>query len=165
MQPTDQTAQALTAAPIDTKEYLSFRLGNEEYGIGIQKVQELRGYTPVTRIVTAPGYIKGVVNLRGLIVPIIDLRIKLGLATTYNELTVVIILSFAGNLTGIVVDSVSDVIALSANQVKAVPEVGSRSDADYLVGVGSLDERMILLMDIERLLASNDLKGIEQQAA
>jgi purine-binding chemotaxis protein CheW len=146
-------------------EYLSFRLGNEEYGIDIQKVQELRGYTPVTRLVTAPGYIKGVVNLRGLIVPIIDLRIKLGLATTYTELTVVIILSFGGNLTGIVVDSVSDVVALGGDQVNPVPEVGSRFDADYLVGVGSLDERMILLMDIERLLASNDLTLIEQQAA
>src|SRR5689334_8246758 len=132
-------------------EYLSFRLGNEEYGIDIQKVQELRGYTPVTRIVTAPGYIKGVVNLRGLIVPIIDLRIKLGLATTYNELTVVIILSFGGNLTGVVVDGVSDVVALTADQIKPVPHVGSTVDAEYLVGVGSLDERMILLMDIERL--------------
>ena len=145
-------------------EFLAFTLGQEEYGIDIQKVQELRGYDTVTRIANAPEHIKGVVNLRGIIVPIIDMRIKFNLGTpTYDQFTVVIILNMASRVMGMVVDSVSDVITLSPEQVKPAPEMGSVLDTDYLIGLGTLDERMLILVDIDKLMSSSEM-GLTEQA-
>ncbi|WP_397412703.1 chemotaxis protein CheW [Polaromonas sp.] len=152
---------ALAAQPL---EFLAFTLGQEEYGVDIQKVQELRGYDAVTRIANAPEHIKGVVNLRGIIVPIIDMRIKFNLGTpTYDQFTVVIILNIASRVMGMVVDSVSDVITLSPEQVKPAPEMGAVLDADYLIGLGTLDDRMLILVDLEKLMTSEDM-GLVQQA-
>jgi purine-binding chemotaxis protein CheW len=147
-------------------EFLSFTLGEEEYGIDIQKVQELRGYDAVTRIANAPEFIKGVVNLRGIIVPIIDMRIKFALGEpTYDQFTVVIVLNIGGRVVGMVVDSVSDVITLSAEQIKPAPEMGSALDTDYLIGLGTLDERMLILVDIDRLMSSEEMGLVERVAA
>jgi purine-binding chemotaxis protein CheW len=146
-----------------TLEFLNFRLGGEEYGVDIQQVQELRAYTPVTRIANAPDFIKGVVNLRGIIVPIIDLRIKFALGEpSYDMFTVVIILDVAGSQVGVVVDSVSDVMTLTPDQVKPVPQVDTSGDAAYVIGMGALDERMIILVDMGVLLAD---AGITQMAS
>ena len=124
---------------VESKEFLAFTLGNEEYGIDILKVQEIRGYESVTRIVNAPDFIKGVINLRGIIVPIVDMRIRFNLGTpTYDQFTVVIILNINGRITGIVVDSVSDVTTLNAQQIKSAPEMGSILSTDYLIGLGTL---------------------------
>ncbi len=154
------------AAVITSLEFLAFTLGQEEYGIDIQKVQELRGYDTVTRIANAPDFIKGVVNLRGVIVPIIDMRIKFNLGTpVYDQFTVVIILNIAGRTMGMVVDSVSDVITLSAEQVKPAPEMGAALDTDYLIGLGTLDDRMLILVDIDRLMSSGEIGLIEKIAA
>jgi purine-binding chemotaxis protein CheW len=151
---------------ITSLEFLAFTLGQEEYGIDIQKVQELRGYDTVTRIANAPDFIKGVVNLRGVIVPIIDMRIKFNLGTpVYDQFTVVIILNIAGRTMGMVVDSVSDVITLSAEQVKPAPEMGAALDTDYLIGLGTLDDRMLILVDIDRLMSSGEIGLIEKIAA
>jgi len=147
-------------------EFLAFTLGQEEYGIDIQKVQELRGYDTVTRIANAPEHIKGVVNLRGIIVPIIDMRIKFNLGTpTYDQFTVVIILNMASRVMGMVVDSVSDVITLTPEQVKPAPEMGAALDTEYLIGLGTLDERMLILVDIDKLMSSADMGLIETMAA
>jgi purine-binding chemotaxis protein CheW len=147
-------------------EFLSFTLGQEEYGIDIQKVQELRGYDAVTRIANAPEYIKGVVNLRGIIVPIIDMRIKFQLGVpTYDQFTVVIVLNIGGRVVGMVVDSVSDVITLSAEQIKPAPEMGAVLDTDYLIGLGTLDERMLILVDIDKLMSSDEMGLVEKIAA
>jgi purine-binding chemotaxis protein CheW len=147
-------------------EFLAFTLGQEEYGVDIQKVQELRGYDAVTRIANAPEHIKGVVNLRGIIVPIIDMRIKFNLGTpTYDQFTVVIILNIASRVMGMVVDSVSDVITLSPEQVKPAPEMGAVLDADYLIGLGTLDDRMLILVDLEKLMTSEDMGLVEKLAA
>ncbi len=147
-------------------EFLAFTLGEEEYGIDIQKVQELRGYDAVTRIANAPEFIKGVVNLRGIIVPIIDMRIKFALgAPTYDQFTVVIVLNIGGRVVGMVVDSVSDVITLSAEQIKPAPEMGAALDTDYLIGLGTLDERMLILVDIDRLMSSEEMGLVERIAA
>jgi purine-binding chemotaxis protein CheW len=162
MQPNDNPMKALSGA----LEFLSFTLGKEEYGVDIQKVQELRAYTAVTAIANAPDYIKGVVNLRGVIVPIVDLRIKFRLADpSYDQFTVVIIMYVGQSQVGVVVDSVSDVITLKAGQLKPVPQMGSSINADYMVGVGAVDERMILLVDIDKLLAASDLEQLEELAA
>lgn len=139
-------------------EYLAFTLGQEEYGIDIQKVQELRGYDAVTRIANAPAHIKGVVNLRGIIVPIIDMRIKFNLGTpTYDQFTVVIILNLASRVMGMVVDSVSDVITLKPEQIKPAPEMGAVLDTEYLIGLGTLEQRMLILVDIDKLMSSTDM--------
>jgi purine-binding chemotaxis protein CheW len=147
-------------------EFLAFTLGEEEYGIGILKVQELRGYESVTRIANSPDYLKGVVNLRGIIVPIVDMRIKFNLGTpTYDDFTVVIILNISGRTVGMVVDSVSDVITLSSDQIKPAPEMGSAVDADYLIGLGTVDERMIILIDIDSFMSSAEMGLLEKAAA
>ena len=152
------------AAVSKALEFLAFTLGQEEYGVDIHKVQELRGYDTVTRIANAPEYVKGVVNLRGIIVPIIDMRIKFKLGTpTYDQFTVVIILNMASRVMGMVVDSVSDVITLTPEQVKPAPEMGSVLDTDYLIGLGTLDERMLILVDIDRLMSSDEM-GLVTQA-
>ena len=160
-----QTRLAPTAAaraPLAASEFLAFRLGAEEYGIDILKVQEIRGYEAVTRIANAPEFIKGVINLRGIIVPILDLRIRLALAAAeYNEFTVVIILNVAARVIGIVVDSVSDVTTLTAEQIKPAPEFSASLDTSYATGLGTLDERMLILIDIERLLAASEMSLVE----
>ena len=139
-------------------EFLTFRLGAEEYGIDILKVQEIRSYEQPTRIANAPAFIKGVVNLRGVIVPIVDLRLKLGCDTAeYNDFTVVIVLNVKGRVVGAVVDSVSDVLALDADQVKPAPETSSAIDTAYITGIGSVADRMLILMDIEGLMASPEM--------
>ena len=150
-------------------EFLTFTLGAEEYGIDILKVKEIRGYDAVTRIANAPDYIKGVINLRGTIVPIVDMRIKFKLGSVeYNQFTVVIILNVAGRMIGMVVDSVSDVLTLSGEQVKPAPELASASvDTSYITGIGSVAgegnaERMLILVDIEALMTSAEMGLVEQ---
>jgi purine-binding chemotaxis protein CheW len=150
----------------DAVEALAFTLGNEEYGINILKVQEIRGYDSVTRIANAPAFIKGVVSLRGIIVPIVDMRIKFKLGTpTYDQFTVVVILNIGERVVGMVVDSVSDVITLTQDQIKPAPDLGSALDTDYLIGLGTVDERMLILVDIDKLMSSADMGLIEQLAA
>jgi purine-binding chemotaxis protein CheW len=147
-------------------EYLAFTLGGEEYGIDIQTVQELRSYEAVTRIANAPAYIKGVVNLRGIIVPIIDMRLKLNFNDArYDQFTVVIVLSLHGRTIGMVVDSVSDVTTLTAEQVKPAPSMGTAVATDYLTGIGTIEQRMLILVDIARLLAADDIGLLSTLAA
>jgi purine-binding chemotaxis protein CheW len=153
-----------------TSAYLAFTLGREEYGIEIQKVQELRGYEAVTRVANAPdlvkGVVKGVVNLSGIIVPIVDMRIKFNLGNpTYDQFTVVIIPCFGKRVIGMVVDSVSDVITLTPDQIKPAPEMGTAMDTDYLIGLGAINQRMLISMDIERLMAGSEMGLIEKLAA
>ena len=146
-------------------EFLTFTLGAEEYGIDILKVKEIRGYDAVTRIANAPEYIKGVINLRGTIVPIVDMRIKFKLGTVeYNQFTVVIILNVAGRMIGMVVDSVSDVLTLSGEQVKPAPEFGAALDTQYIIGLGAVEDRMLILVDIEKLMTGRDMDLVEAQA-
>jgi len=139
-------------------EYLTFRLGQEEYGIDILKVQEIRGYEQPTRIANVPEFIKGVVNLRGTIVPVVDMRLKFHCAKAdYDDFTVVIILNLRNRIVGIVVDSVSDVIELQAQSIRPAPEIDSVIDSAAVVGLGSLSDRMLILLDIERLMSGADM--------
>lgn len=149
-----------------SREFLTFTLGHEEYGIEILKVQEIRGYDAVTQIANTPQFIKGVINLRGIIVPIVDMRIKFHLGKVdYDEFTVVIILNVANRVVGMVVDGVSDVLTLNAEQIKSAPEFGSGIDTKYVMGIGTVDERMLILVDIERLMTSSEMELVESIAA
>ncbi|MDH4216801.1 MAG: chemotaxis protein CheW [Gallionella sp.] len=156
----EQTQEKATTGA--SRELLTFTLGNEEYGIDILKVQEIRGYEAVTTIANAPEFIKGVINLRGIIVPVVDMRIKFKLdKVTYDETTVVIILNVSNRVVGMVVDGVSDVTTLKADEIKAAPEFGSSLDTKFLQGLGTADERMIILVDIEKLMSSRDMELVE----
>lgn len=146
------------AATSGAREYLTFRLDQEEYGIDILKVQEIRGYEPPTRVAEAPNFIKGVVNLRGTIVPIVDMRLKFNCAQAeYNSFTVVIVLNLRNRIVGIVVDSVSDVMELPAANIKPAPDLDSGIDSAAVLGLGSLENRMLILLDIERLMSASDM--------
>lgn len=162
------TAVARNAAPAQLAhggEFLTFRLGGEEYGIDILKVQEIRSYEHPTRIANAPAFIKGVVNLRGVIVPIVDLRLKLHSASAeYNSFTVVIVLSVQGRTVGAVVDSVSDVLELSQSVIKPAPVMNASIDTQYITGIGSINERMLILMDIENLMSSAEMGLVDSNS-
>ncbi len=159
-------AAAETHADEGVREYLAFTLGREEYGIDILRVQEIRGYESVTRIANTPDFIKGVMNLRGTIVPVVDMRLKFRLGEpTYDQFTVVIVLNIGGRVMGMVVDSVSDVTTLTPGQVHVAPEVGTALDNQYLIGLGTLGERMLILVDIDKLMNSTDMGLIEGIAA
>ena len=146
------------AAEAEGREYLTFRLGAEEYAIEILKVQEIRGWETPTAIANTPEFIKGVINLRGTIVPVIDMRVKLRLERAdYTAMTVMIVLSVADRVVGMVVDAVSDVVRLTGEQIRAVPEIAATIDRQFLTGIGTMDERMLILLDIERLMVSTEM--------
>ena len=143
-------------------EFLTFRLGAEEYGIEILKVQEIRSYEQPTRIANAASFFKGVVNLRGVIVPIVDLRLKFGCDNAeYNSFTVVIVLNIRGRVVGAVVDSVSDVLELPGDAVRPAPAIDASVDTSHITGIANLGERMLILMDIEDLMSSPDMGLID----
>lgn len=157
-----QSAQASPACK--GGQFLSFTLGDEEYGVEILRVQEIRGYDNVTAIAHAPAFVKGVINLRGTIVPIVDLRIKFALGEArYDEFTVVIILSVANKVIGIVVDGVSDVIDFTPESVQPPPRLGSVVDTGHILGMGAREDAMVILVDIERLLGSGGFGLLDAQ--
>jgi purine-binding chemotaxis protein CheW len=148
------------------QEFLTFTLGDEEYGIDILRVQEIRGYDTVTKIANVPEFIKGVINLRGIIVPIVDMRIKFNLGkVTYDQFTVVIVLNIGSRVIGMVVDGVSDVISLVNEQIRTAPEFSTSIDTQHLIGLGTIDERMIILLDIQKLIMSEDMALVDKVSA
>ena len=154
---------ALTAATTSLREFLAFKLGAEEYGIDILRVQEIRSYEAPTRIANSPEFIKGVVNLRGVIVPIVDMRVKFNLETiNYDSFTVVIVLNIGSRVVGKVVDAVSDVITLTPEQLRPVPDFNSAIASDHLLAIGAVGDRMLILVDIEKLMTSSEMGLIEQ---
>ena len=156
---------SVVAAEAVGREFLTFRLGAEEYGIDILKVQEIRGWENPTAIANTPVFIKGVINLRGIIVPIVDLRLKFRLGEAkYDEFTVVIILSVARRVVGIVVDAVSDVITLAPQQMRPAPEFGAALDTRFITGLGTVGERMLILAYIERLMTSTEMQLVDANA-
>jgi purine-binding chemotaxis protein CheW len=143
-------------------QYLTVNLAHEEYGIDILSVREIRGWTPVTRIPQSPHYVLGVLNLRGAIVPVIDLRLRFGLAREdYNATTVTVIITVAGRQFGVVVDAVSDVIDVADNALRPVPDMGTTVDTEYLKGLTSIGDRMVLLLDADKLLQPQDAQMLE----
>lgn len=147
-------------------EFLTFNLGDEHYGLNIMVVKEIRGYEAVTRIANAPDFIKGVINLRGEIVPIVDLRIKFKVGqATYDDFTIVIVLQVQQRMVGIVVDAVSDVLKLDEQDIRPAPEFGVAFDSKYLLGLAALADRMVILVDIEELISRNELALFDEQHA
>lgn len=160
-----RSSKPAAKASVASNEYLSFRLGGEEYGIDILRVQEIRSYEQPTRIANSPAFLKGVVDLRGVIVPIIDLRVKLGCESAeFNAFTVVIVLNIRGRVVGAVVDAVSDVMELSDDVIKPAPSMSAQVDMSYITGIANVGERMLILMDIQALMSSSDMGLIDAAA-
>jgi purine-binding chemotaxis protein CheW len=148
----------------DSREFLSFVLGSEHYALDIMSVKEIRGYEAVTKIANAPPFIKGVINLRGDIVPIVDLRLKFAVGeATYNEFTIVIMLNIAQRIVGIVVDGVSDVIRLADDEIRPAPDFGVAFDSRYLLGLVPIEDHMVILVNIESLISSDELGLVDTQ--
>jgi purine-binding chemotaxis protein CheW len=159
--PASPEVAPLAASPMP-REFLAFKLGAEEYGIDILRVQEIRSYEQPTRIANVPAFVKGVVNLRGVIVPVVDMRIRLNLEqVVYDSATVVIVLEIGRRIVGMVVDGVSDVIALEPAQLRPVPAFNATIRSDHLLAIGSLDERMLILIDIEKLISAPEMGLLE----
>jgi purine-binding chemotaxis protein CheW len=163
---------AKAMVPVAAHEWLTFRVGEEEYGIDILRVQEIRSYEKPTRIANMPDHVKGVVSLRGVIVPILDLRMKLGLSDLrYDDMTVTIVLNVGGRIVGMVVDSVSDVLELMQGDIKPPPEIKTSAESPFIMGIGSLkhdgNDRMLVLLDISSLVTGMETGAIlgEQLAA
>ena len=151
----------VTGFTADSNQFLTFTLGEEEYGIEILKVQEIKGYTRITAIPGAPAYVKGVMNLRGTIVPIIDLRIKFGLPPTeYDKLTVIIVVMVEGRASGMVVDAVSDVLNIPENEIQPTPEFSSQTNTDFISGMGKSGEKLIILLDINKVVGIDEIKKL-----
>ncbi|MFN4003295.1 MAG: chemotaxis protein CheW [Hylemonella sp.] len=158
MQTATPVRPAAASSATHSGQYLTLRLGKEEYAIDILRVQEIRSYEEPTRMVNAPAFVKGVVNLRGVIVPIIDLRVKLALAQVeYNAFTVVIILNVQGTVVGVVVDSVSDVVTLTDDMIKPAPQFDAALDARFITGLANVGERMLIVINMDALLSSAEL--------
>ena len=164
MSATQVAGQAAAAIMTGTAaQYLTFTLGQEEYAVDILKVQEIRGYDAVTAIANTPVFIKGVINLRGVIVPIVDLRLKFQLGEpTYDAFTVVIILNVLDRVMGIVVDGVTDVLACPADEIKPAPEFGAALDTRYIDGLATVGGRMVIVVDIEKLMGSPEMALIDE---
>jgi purine-binding chemotaxis protein CheW len=143
---------------VKSGQFLTLRLGAEDYAIDILRVQEIRSYETPTRMVNAPAFIKGVINLRGVIVPIVDLRLKLQIEPVdYDEFTVVIILNVRGTVLGAVVDAVSDVVTLSLDAIKPAPQFEAAVDARFITGLASVAERMLIVINMDALLSNAEM--------
>ncbi len=153
----------LSSAVTSIREFLTFKLGAEEYGMDILRVQEIRSYEEPTRMANAAPFIKGVVNLRGVIVPIVDMRMRFGLPdVTYNSFTVVIVVNIVNRIMGMVVDGVSDVITLKPDQLRPAPDFSTAIGEDHVLAIGSVEDRMLILLDIEKLMSSADMGLVGQ---
>ena len=145
---------------------LTFRLSDQDYGIAIHKVQEIREWTKVTPLPNSPSYIKGMLNLRGAIVPVIDLRMRFGLETLERDsFTVIIVVNVGGRLAGIVVDAVSDVVSVDPGQRRALPEFEGQANRRFIEGLAQVDDRLMVLLNVDQLITSEDLTPVVLTAA
>jgi purine-binding chemotaxis protein CheW len=150
----------------DSGQFLTFTIQGEEYGIEILRVQEIKGFTKVRPIPNAPPYIKGAMNLRGAVIPIVDLRSRFGMEeAACNQFTVIIVVSVGTKIVGLVVDSVSDVLNIARDQIDQTPDVGGDVDTSFFQGMGRVGEKLVLLLNIDRLLGGTRIEGLEHTAA
>ncbi|MDY6988136.1 MAG: chemotaxis protein CheW [Thermodesulfobacteriota bacterium] len=168
-----ESAEAMNGAKEAMAEkegkYLTFSLDNEEYGIGILQIKEIIGMMPVTTVPHTPGYVKGVINLRGKVIPVVDLRLRFGIeATDYTERTCIIVVEMAGQsgtiMTGIVVDSVSEVLNMKAEEIEETPTFGTKLDTEYILGMAKMEGGVKILLDIDRILSPEEIAVVEKAA-
>lgn len=157
-----ETLTSMTGVATDGNQFLTFTLGEEEYGIDILKVQEIKGYSAITRIPRSPSYIKGVMNLRGTIVPVVDLRSKFGLeSTAYDQFTVIIVVVVQGRATGLIVDTVSDVLNLPASDIQPTPQFSGSIDTSFIMGMGQAGDKLLILLDVNKVVGADEYQSLE----
>ncbi|MCG8634600.1 MAG: chemotaxis protein CheW [Desulfobacterales bacterium] len=159
--------QAIRATTIKTGKYLTFTLDNEEYGIGILKVKEIIGMMPITSVPRTPDFVKGIINLRGKVIPVIDLRARFNMKPIpYNERTCIIVVEIdaesATVLTGIVVDAVSEVLNIKEDKIEEPPTFGTQLDTRYILGMAKTEGGVKILLNIDRVLATEQIAELEQ---
>ncbi len=144
-------------------KYLTFVLSNEEYGIEILKVREIIGLMDITSVPQAPAYMKGVINLRGKVIPVIDLRLKFSMSENdHTEETCTIVVEVSNTLIGIIVDSVSEVSDIGSEEIQETPNLGQNLDTNFIMGMGKLKEKLIILLDIDKVLSAEELEMVEE---
>lgn len=149
----------------DDNQFLTFTLGDEQYGVEILRVQEIKGYTTITPVPNVPHYVKGVINLRGTIIPVVDLRTRLDMpAAEYNKFTVIIVVKVGQKIIGVIVDAVSDVLTISSELIQAPPEIGARVDSRFVRGIAKTQDRLVILLNIELLLKQRG-EAVDLEAA
>ncbi len=159
------TAEIQTAPGTGLSQYLTFSLGDEEYGLEILKVQEIKGYSAVTPIPNTPPHVKGVMNLRGTVIPVVDLRTKFSLdAVEYSKFSVIIIVTVAEKTIGLIVDAVSDVLEIPVAEIRPAPNLGTRTDTRFISGMAELDQKLVVLLDLDKLLSEDDVAALEVAA-
>ena len=159
------TGYGLMGVASDGTQFLTFALGAEEYGVAILNVQEIKGYAPVTPIPNTPAYVKGVMNLRGTIVPVIDLRVRLGMpAVEYSPFTVIVVMTVGTTVVGVIVDAVSDVVTVADGEMQAAPSFGTDVDVRFVASIAQVGEKLVVLLDAERMLRHDDLAGLDDAA-
>jgi len=152
--------------PANEEQFLTFRLDGQEYGIAILKVQEIKGWDKMTPIPNSPRYVKGVLNLRGVIVPVFDLRLRFGLPEAARDaFTVIIVVNIGGRLAGIVVDAVSDVINVGAEQQCAAPAYEGQQNREFIKGLAQVEDKLLILLDIDRMVNPEALETTEAAAS
>ena len=167
---TPRQTKASSALPSKSKgdangKFLTFFLAGEEYGLEILKVQEINGMLPITRVPRTPTFVRGVINLRGKVIPVIDLRLKFGMdAAQQTEETCIIVVQAQGVVVGIIVDKVSEVLNIGADDIQQTPSFGIDVKTDYILGIGKTDGRVRLLLDIDKVLNSRDVVDIQRTA-
>ncbi len=150
----------------DLNQYLTFALGEEEYGIEILKVQEIKGYSGITPIPNTPPHIRGVMNLRGTVVPVVDLRIKFGReGRDYSKFTVIVVVKVGEKIVGLVVDAVSDVLDIPSSEIRPTPDLGGRTDTRFISGMAPTNDKLVVLLDIDRLLEDEEIATIGELAS
>jgi purine-binding chemotaxis protein CheW len=155
---TTEHREVRTTYSRDDQQYLIFNLADEYYGVDILKVQEIKGYTTVTRITNTPDFLKGVINLRGTIVPIVDLRMKFGMGVTEpTAFTVVVVVNVRNRVMGFLVDAVSDVLDMNTKNIQPPPDMGSSVDITFIAGIGNAQDRLVTLLDIDRVLTEEEV--------
>lgn len=165
---TTQQDAALQGTVGEGDQYLTFTLGDEEYGVDILRVQEIRGWDTATPIPNTPPYVKGVINMRGTIVPVIDLRERFGMAhKEYTQFTVVVLVRVLGNdqerIMGLIVDALSEVYGITEDQLRPPPEFGSAYQTDFIRGLASMEEKMVIILDVDRLLSEEAEAATERE--
>jgi purine-binding chemotaxis protein CheW len=149
-----------------THQFLTFALGQEEYGVEILKIQEIKGFSAITPLPNAPAYVKGVLNLRGTIVPIIDLRKRFGMPEeAYTAFTVIVVVQVHGKITGFVVDAVSDVLTVAATDIQPTPDLHGQVDTTFLTGLAKAGEKLVILLDIDKVLTAAERVAAAEAAA
>ena len=157
----EETQKKLSGAS-DENQFVTFSIGEETYGVEVLRVQEIIGMTQITPVPNSVSFMKGVINLRGAVVPVVDMRVKFGMAErSYDAFTVIIIVEVKGRLIGMIVDTVSDVANIPVDTIQDTPHFTAKIETDFIKGIGQLDSRLVIILDVERIMSADEMRSMD----